>query len=183
MQIEKIARRYAKALLLLVTDDETLKKIEINLNDMALLFKESNPDFLELVLNPVFVNKERREVVRKVSDLLKFEPATLQFLELLVDKERLEILPFIAVVFSLELDTKLLRARTTITSARKLAKEEVKNIVTALQNRLGQKIEAKTEVDPKVLGGVRAKIGGFVFDRTVEAQLDSLKQSLISSAI
>jgi len=182
MQLEKIARRYARAIMLMTNNDDTLKKIEIDLSNLALLFKRSNSDFLELILNPVFFNDERKKVMSVLADQFDFQRETRQFVDLLIDKNRLCCLPFIDVVFSSELDMKLFRARTTLVSASQLAEQEIKNIVQALQNRLGKNVEAKTQVDKKVLGGVRAKIGGFVFDGTLETQLNMLKQSLISSS-
>ena len=178
MQENKIARRYARALIDTIENTETMLKVEGDFTKLALLFKSNNKDFIEVMKNPIFLDEERQKVMRSLSAKLDFNKLTIRFIDLLITKKRLNCLPFIETAFAALLDERLPRSRASIISARKLLDNELASIVTALQNRIGKNIVAETEVDPAVLGGVKAKIGGFVFDRTLATQLAVLEQTL-----
>lgn len=178
MQEDKIARRYARALIDTIEDTETMLKVEGDLTKLSSLFNGGNKDFIELMKNPIFLDEERQKVMHSLSSKLGFDKLTVRFIDLLIAKKRLNCLPFIDTAYAALLDDKLPRSRASIISARKLLDIELASIVMALQNRIGKNIVAETEVDPAVLGGVKAKIGGFVFDRTLATQLAVLEQTL-----
>ena len=65
--------------------------------------------------------------------------------------------------------------RATIHTAKALSASALADIVRGLEKRTGKKIVADVAVDPSVIAGVRAQIGGTVFDATVRARLDRLR--------
>lgn len=63
-----------------------------------------------------------------------------------------------------------------VRTAAELDASQVARLETALSSAIGRKVEAAVIVDPKVVGGVVAKIGDMVFDGSVRARLDELKE-------
>ena len=61
-------------------------------------------------------------------------------------------------------------------SARELTSAALSSIVAGLEKRTGKTVVAEVAVDPSVIAGVQARIGGLVFDATVRSQLDRLKE-------
>lgn len=61
-----------------------------------------------------------------------------------------------------------------IVSARELTQNQVKEIST----HFGEKVEAATRVDEKLIGGVMIKTENTILDGSVRGQLEKLKQQL-----
>lgn len=180
MQEGTVGRRYARALVLALegASPETLAKIEDELSSLAKLLdrRSGNADFRQAMLNPSFAAEQRRKVLDAIADQNKFEAITKTFLALLVEKDRVPQLPSIAWAFRDEVDIKVGRVRATILTAKELSSSALADIVRGLEKRTGKKVVPEVEVDPSVIAGVRAKIGGVVFDATVKSQLDRLRQ-------
>ncbi len=183
MQEEKIGSRYARALVLLVDDNAVLLKIESDLAVFAKLFSADDVDFLRLILNPVFHKEERKSVVLKISQKESWQAITLNLINLLIDKNRMPFVPVISSELSREIDDRLGRVRANIATMEELKEQDLQKIVGALQTRIGKNVVAKTKLEQRILGGVRAQIGGLVFEHTFETKLNSLEKALLSSSL
>ena len=95
-----------------------------------------------------------------------------------MQKERVPELPVIAAAFRDEVDQRSGRVRATILTAKELSAPALAEIVRGLEKRSGKKVVPEVQVDPTVIAGVQARIGGLVFDATVRSQLERLKQEL-----
>lgn len=179
MQEGTVGRRYARALLssLEKEGEDKLQKIEGELSTLAAFLdrREGHADFRQAMLNPIFNVEQRKTVLKAIAEAHKLEQATTRFLTLLVDKDRIPQLPAIAAAFRDEVDQRVGRVRATIMTAKPLSASALADIVRGLEKRTGKKVVPDVAVDPSVIAGVRAKIGGTVFDATVRARLDRLR--------
>ena len=173
-----MARRYARALILGVRDDAELSVLESDLAKLVALLNQPESLLLTLFENPSFHAAERKAVMAKVYEKLSFSATTCQVLDLLIEKDRITDLPAIKRAFDKEIDTRLSRVRVTLTTALGLKEKEVASITAALAVRLGKSVLPELKVDPTVIGGVKAQVGGLVMDGTLEAQLAFLKKSM-----
>lgn len=182
MQEGTVGRRYARALILALEGaaPEKLAKIEEELSAVAALLdrRGGSPEFRQAMLNPSFSAEQRKAVLKGIADGNKFDETALKFLLLLVDKDRVRELAVVARAFRDEVDRKLGRVRATILTAKALSAQDIQEIVRGLEKRTGKKVLPDVEVDPSVIAGVQARIGGTVFDATVRAQLDRLRAEL-----
>jgi F-type H+-transporting ATPase subunit delta len=184
---ETIGRRYARALLLALSDgegDADLLRVDRELTGLAALMStgpDGSPDFRQVVLNPSFPPAERERVLADIAEAFSFHAVTRSFIGLLTEKGRLPFLPVIATAFQRAVDGRLKRVRATITSARVLETKSLAEVVKALESRTGMTVVPETVVDPSVISGVSARIGGTVYDRTLRAQLNRLSSSLLAS--
>lgn len=183
MQEEKIARRYARALMLAVNEEAVLLKVESDFAGFSKLFGVNDYDFLQLMFNPVFYKEERKSVLSQIGKQCSWQLETLNLGNLLIDKDRMRFVPTIYTELSREIDEKLGRVRANIVTAEALKEQDLQKIVSALQTQLGKTVMAKTKIEKLILGGVRAQVGGLVFDNTLEAQINSLEKSLLSSSL
>lgn len=185
MQQGPIGRRYAKALLLALQSatagaaheiNAKLQQVEEQLTALAALLdkRTGNADFRQAMLNPSFSTPQRRAVLDQIAKAHTFDAATSTFLQLLAEKGRLPQLPAIAASFRAEVDQTIGRVRATIVTAKALDAAALNDIVRGLQKRTGKTVIPEVEIDPSVIAGVQAKIGGLVFDATVRAQLSRL---------
>src|SRR5690349_19598322 len=65
------------------------------------------------------------------------------------------------------------------TTAIPLAAERIEQLKQRLAQATGQKIAMTTSVDPSLIGGMVARIGGTVYDGTVATQLAKMREKLL----
>jgi len=174
-----VARRYARALLE-ASAPGALVGIADQLGAVAGLMA-SNPDLADVIRNPAYSRAQRHGVVEGMIQLLKAEsPVLSNFLRLLVDRHRLEILPDVARLFRDMADEKAGRVRGTVVSAVPLDPESIRQLASTLSQLVQKQVVLDTRVDREVLGGVSTQVGSVVFDGTLRTQLDDLKRALQS---
>ena len=66
-----------------------------------------------------------------------------------------------------------------ITAAVDLDDVQQQEIATSLEKQTGKQVAVSVQVDPRLIGGVRAEIGGRLFDGSVKTQLKRIEESLM----
>ena len=61
-----------------------------------------------------------------------------------------------------------------------VAKEILKQIITAIEKRYQIKLHAKNEVEPDLIGGFKVVFGDKVLDRSVKRELEELYRKMVS---
>jgi F-type H+-transporting ATPase subunit delta len=105
-------------------------------------------------------------------------PAVRNFVFLLVDHRRTEMLREIQQAFQTELNARLGIAGAEVISARELSAAEKKQLTAALERRTGKKIEASFRMDESLVGGAVVRVGSTVYDGSVREQLTRLREQL-----
>lgn len=165
-----------------VDDDSALMLIEKEMTSLSALMS-GDSDFRTLLVNPAFRKEEQAQVVAEISKALSLNVLTSNLLQLLIENGRIALLPLIAKAFSTEMDARLLRVRARVTSASPLNAEELSQVVDSLRLRAGKNVVAEVEVDERVGMGLKAQIGGLVFDATLSTMLERFKRQLIDTPI
>lgn len=100
------------------------------------------------------------------------------FLRLLVENRRLDLMPQIAARFEM-LKTEAENALdATLTTATPVSDEHQSQIVDSLKKRFGRQIRLTVAQDPALIGGARLQVGDRVIDGTVRTGLDKLATAL-----
>jgi F-type H+-transporting ATPase subunit delta len=161
-----IAARYAKALMMVS------QEFEEALGALAKAYEISEVRaFFE---NPSFLISERLDFIKNLG---LAEPLN-RCLELMIHGGRMDILPALSKAYTKELDKKRGRVRAQITTSKPLDAAEMEVLAKALGSKLGVTVTPEALVEPRVGAGVRAQIGGLVFDNTLETQFSSLRRDL-----
>jgi F-type H+-transporting ATPase subunit delta len=105
------------------------------------------------------------------------EPAR-NFIRLLVESERVTLLPQIAAMFETLKDDAESTAKATIESAFALTDAQLAQMQQALEKRFGRKIETTVSVNPDLIGGARVTVGDAVLDGSVQAKLAAMHAQL-----
>jgi F-type H+-transporting ATPase subunit delta len=174
-----VARRYARALLE-ASSPGAVVGIADQLSALAGLLV-SNPALADVIVNPAYSRAQRHGVVDGLIQLLKVESTVLRnFLRLLVDRNRLAMLPDVARLFRDMADEKAGRVRGTVVSAIPLDPQSIRQLESTLSQVLQKQVVLETRVDREILGGVSTQVGSVLFDGTLRSQLDDLKRALQS---
>ncbi len=174
-----VARRYARALLE-ASPPGAVVAIADQLNALSGL-AASNPALADIFRNPAYSRAQRHGVIEGLIQLLRPQSPTLpNFLRLLVDRNRLGMLPDVARLFRDMADEKAGRIRGTVVSAVALDPQSIRELEQTLSRLVQKQVILDTRVDRAVLGGVSTQVGSVVYDGTLRTQLDDLKRALQS---
>jgi len=172
-----IARRYAKALVQLGAEDGTVERFNGELAAFNAVLA-ANPELGLLFANPAYGIEAKGEILREIFSKLAISGTVANFLQLLLDKNRLGFLPQIAASYGDFADELSGVIRPTLTSGMPLDDSQVAAIKDALARATGKKVVLTVEVDPLLIGGVVTKIGGTVYDGSVKTQLSRIEDIL-----
>ncbi len=178
MAQESVARRYAAALMNQALASGSLDTVSSELNGVAQTLTGS-PLLAAYLANPLVVRERKKAVIGQVFEK-EVGKATMGFLNLLVDKRRIDAFSEVKT----ELD-RLVRAHKNValasaTSAVPLTAAQLKDLEKALEARTGKDIELTTSVDPSLMGGILVRIGDTVLDGTVKGKLERLREQLLT---
>ena len=172
-----IARRYAKALLLIGKEDGQIDTYRDELGAFANLI-EQEKSLQQVLVNPLYDVEGRKKVLTEVMGKLDLSRAMTTFLFFLFDKGRIGFLDNINDFFQKFADELKGVARANLVSATELSSETIENIQSALSKRTGKDIILEVEQDPELIGGIVTRIGDLVLDGSVRTQLLNMRESL-----
>ena len=93
---------------------------------------------------------------------------------------RIGLIADTAVVFSKLVDERLNQTQARVASAAALSAEQQAKVTASIEAYTGKKIHAVFSVNPKLLGGVRAEVGGVVIDGTIRSQIRRLREAILA---
>ena len=172
-----IARRYAKALLLIGKEDGKTDTYREELGAFANLI-EQEKGLQQVLVNPLYETEARKKVLTSVMDNLNLSAGMTTFLLFLFDKGRIGFLANINDFFQKFADELKGVARASLVSATELSTEAIEKIRLALSSRTGKDIILEVEQDPELIGGIVTRIGDLVLDGSVRTQLLNMRESL-----
>ena len=172
-----LARRYAKALFAVGLENENYEAYNEALQGVAGLYI-SHPEVGDALTNPLYPLDVREKVMVGLVNSIGVDKIMGNFLNLLVQKKRAEILPEIAEAFQVLVDIEKNVSHGTVISAVALSDELQASVQAALEKLTGKKVELSTSVDPSLIGGIIAKVGDLVLDGSIRKQLAGLKDSI-----
>ena len=139
-----------------LAEDDTLvaflESPKIQFDDKAKLLSEQLKDVNSLVLNLVYL-LAARGILRSLGDIAN------DYQQLLNSYRGIET----AEVFT----------------ATDLEEKDKQRLAEHLSAIVGKKVTLKTEVEPRLIGGVIAKIGGKLLDGSTRSKLDALRKELV----
>jgi len=174
---EVIGRRYAKALIALGQEQGAWQEVGKNLSDFIAVF-EGNEILRKVLCDPIHDRKKRKTILQGVVRKMELGKICSNFLQLLVDKERIRYLTAIFAAYERLEDALAGRLRARLVTAQRIEEEEVAAIRKALEQRFQKEIILDWSEDSEILGGVICKVDGMVFDGSVRTQLETLKESM-----
>ena len=177
MVVGSLARRYARAIMELAIAANLVDKIGADLRGLAAAYKTA-PELGEVLGNASFKKTQRRAIVDALLTRLGAQPLTKTFLNLLLDKERLAVVPDIAREIDAMIEQRAGRVQAVVTSATALTPAQLTQLTATLERLSGKKVVIAKKEDPNLLGGVVAKVGDVVYDGSLRTQLRILRDQL-----
>jgi F-type H+-transporting ATPase subunit delta len=176
-----VARRYAKALFPLAAEGHQADAVTEELGRVERLL-QGDATLREAIARPWVKASDQRALVLAVADSLRLSPLTRSFLTLLAQRRRLPLLGAVLAAYRQLTDEAAGRLRARVRSAAPLSNAERTAVRERLGRRLGKAVLLETEVDPALLGGFVAEVGGLVLDASLKGQLVALRERITKGA-
>lgn len=175
------AIRYARALFDVVLGEKAdLVLVESQLTEFSDLI-ESHETLKKVLLNPAVPAPKKRDAVAQLVERAQVAPVLGKLLVLLAERDRLVVLPELLRAFRTRLLDHRKVVRADITSAEPLAPERVQAIERSLEKVTSGSVSMTSTVNPAIIGGLIAHVGGTVYDASVAMQLVKMKKRLAES--
>jgi F-type H+-transporting ATPase subunit delta len=175
--ISNISKRYARAFFEIATGEKQIERYYDEINQVASIISQHKAlsDFLA---NPVFEQGSKKGVVKSIIAKLQLSPMTISFLNLLVDKKRIDILHDIVTCYRQLMDDVLKKVGVNIKTAFPLSSTMQDYIISNLEKLTGRKVEVFIENDPSLLGGIVLGVGDTLYDGSIKNQLNNMRNLL-----
>lgn len=174
-----VSSRYAAALVDVALEQKNADRVKSDLATFSEAFAHSS-DLRTTLESPAVSREAKLQVIQKLSAVMNLAPAVRNFLCVLVDHRRTELLFEIQQLFRVELNARQNIAEAVVTSAQALSADERKKLVEMLETQTKKKIEAQFHEDEALVGGTLVRVGSTVYDSSVRAQLDRMREQLES---
>lgn len=104
--------------------------------------------------------------------------AAQNFLRAVLENGRLAALPEISAQFHALVNAQSGVSDAVVESAFPIEPAQLAEVVATLERRFARKLNARVEVNPELIGGIRVVVGDEVLDTSVKARLDHMKMAL-----
>src|SRR3712207_3164946 len=172
---------YAEALFEAARERDELEGTLDDLRDFAAALEESEELKLFFYGGQV-PEREKRRAIDALTQGMTF--STRNFLKVLADNGREEILEEVLLRYEDLVKEHLGRVEVEVTTAVELSEEERNWIMERLGRLLeGREVILDTSVDPDILGGAVFRFGGRMVDSSVRGQLLSLRDEMLERSV
>ncbi len=177
--MSKLAQRYAQALLMAIEKHtpQELEQTHIALTNFSEAW-QSNEEFRELMQNPLVPMLTRRELLDQALTKLDFPSSLTRFLNIVFERNRIHLLPEMAVCFSALVDRRHQVVDVKITSAFDLSAVERQKITQSVQKKITGTPRYQYCLDFSLIGGLIVEYEGKLLDGSIRSRLKQLEKEL-----
>ena len=172
---------YAEALFEAAREREELEEVLGDLQEFVEALHESEELRLFFYGGQIPEREKRRAIDALTEDM---SLSTRNFLKILSDNGREEILEEVLVRYEELVKEHLGKVEVEVTTAVELSEEELERV----RERLGKMLEGRevilhTGVDPNILGGAVFRFGGRMVDSSVRGRLQGLREEMLERSV
>jgi F-type H+-transporting ATPase subunit delta len=135
----------------------------------------------EVLMNPSISNEQKLNVLDAIAERIGMFPQVRNFIAVIMRHQRLDELDEILTEYHAVADEQSNMAEAEITSARPLNGDDRIELEAQVAKLAGGRIRATYYQDASLLGGAVVKLGSTVYDGSIRAQLQQLKQKLVNA--
>tara|TARA_B100000749_G_scaffold122825_1_gene93896 strand:+ start:139736 stop:140281 length:546 start_codon:yes stop_codon:yes gene_type:complete len=176
MRYSEVSARYAKSIYDLAQESGSRQQVFEELQALRSAFHKDAT--IKDYIYSDFVTADLKEKALNASLDSKTTDLVKNFVLLLARRGRLQLIDEIIDAFQATSDEAHGVTRGTVKAASALSEDQQRAIEEKIADVTGKKVILNYELDPSVIGGLIAEVGGYVFDDTVITHLRRLKDDL-----
>ena len=170
-------RRYAQAIFELALEKKELERWQSDLQKISGVVADE--EFLAALESPKISFKKKSELLSK--RLTDLNPLAMNLVYLLVARSGIGMIGDIAAEYQRLLDSYRGVEQAEVITAVPLDENDMKKLTENLSAVVGKEVVVKAEVDPEILGGIIARMGGKLLDGSTRSKLAALKRELVGT--
>ena len=174
---DQVVQRYVRALHSLSLEQNKEDKIKKDLSLINTLI-EKNKEFKKIIFSPLVTPKKHQEILKIISNTLKMDQITENFLFLLAFNKRLilldKIIGFYNEISSESKDT----VKIDLILPNKISKKDISDIKNKLKSDVKKKTKINFIEDKNIISGFIVKLGSTMIDFSIKSKLDKIINSL-----
>jgi ATP synthase F1 delta subunit len=177
--MQDAARVYAEALFDVGREKGKLDRLQEQLGQFAAAV-EGDRELQVFFFSPYFSSAEKVDGAKRA--ISGAEPEFLNFLELLIEKQRMPEIFRIRHEFDELWKHENRRLDVIVTSAVELDPAVVAKIGEEIERQTGDKVDLASRIDDEILGGIVLQVGNMVLDASIRSRLEKLRKSVATAA-
>jgi F-type H+-transporting ATPase subunit delta len=172
---------YAGALFEAARERGELEEVLSDLGEFVLALRQSEELRLFYYGGQV-PERQKRRAIDGLTEGMKI--STTNFLKVLVDSGREEILEEVLGRYEQLVKEHLGRIEVGVTTAVELSQEQLDRLKERLEGTLeGREVILETDVDPSLVGGAIFRFGGRMMDGSIRGRLESLREGMLERSV
>jgi F-type H+-transporting ATPase subunit delta len=172
----RLSRRYTRALFQLAREAGEEEIIGSEIERFFSVY--SGSDLQKVLINPAFAIGTRKKILTQVMQSQQLSSLTVKFLSLLLERDRLLELAGIVSCYRRLLNEAKGRVEAKVVSPNALDAALVEQLRERLRGLSGKDVVLQQETDPSLLGGLLVELEGKIYDGSIRAQLEKMKQRI-----
>jgi len=170
--------RYARALFDVAQKEADIEQVGRELADFAQLIA-AHEALPKIFSNPAIPAPRKRALVEQLlARAGAMTPVVTKLLLMLAERDRMAILPDVAIAYRNRLMDHAKVVRAEIVTAVGLPADRVAALQQGLAQATGRQVHLESRIDPSIIGGDIARVGSTVYDGSVTRQLEKMKEAL-----
>jgi F-type H+-transporting ATPase subunit delta len=172
-----LAGRYATALYELADEAKQLDAVASDLARIRGMIDESD-ELRRVISSPLISREQQAKSIDAIVAQAGIGELTRRFVRIVASNRRLFALRSIIEVFNRMLAERRGELTAEVTSAKPLSPQQAEAVNAALRGAVGRKVSMDLKVDPKLLGGLRVKVGSRLVDASLASKLQRLQLAM-----
>lgn len=169
--------QYANALADIALEQGAPEPAAKQLDGFGAAYEES-AELRTFLASPAVNMEAKHEVLEKIAKRLGASKIIRNFLFVIADHRRTQLIPEIIAAFQQVLRQRQGVAEAEISSAVELSAAQKKELAATLARLTGKTIEPKYSLDPALLGGAVVRIGDTIYDGSLRSRLNEMRARL-----
>jgi F-type H+-transporting ATPase subunit delta len=175
--LKSASLQYANALADIALAQGAAEPALKQLDDFAAAYAESS-ELRNFFATPAVDNQAKHAVIEKLVARLGASKIIRNFLFVVVDHGRTQILPEIVVAFHEVVRQRQGIAEAEVSTAIELNAVQKAEFAFTLERLTGKRVETKYSLDKSLLGGAVVRIGDAIYDGSLRHQLNAMRARL-----
>ena len=172
-----LARKYAQSLAEVALEAGLHDKVRADLDGFGVVFA-GHDELRSALMNPAVPAAARQKIADSVASVLELSPLVVNLLRLLIQNNRLGLLPEIPAAYRRELDERQGIVSGTVLFAAPLSPARKAQIEQQLAAATGRTVRLEYREDPDMIGGAKIQIGSVIYDASVKTQLEEMRRQI-----
>ena len=169
----RAAKRYAKALIELAAERDTLQEVDSDMRHISASIDE-NPELRNLLQNPIINGEVKQDALQGFYGDLS--PLALDTIRVLVENKRIELLQNVADQYIILYEQLKQEDVAEVTTAITLDQALEKKLLQKLKKITGNTVTLNNTIDESILGGFILRIGDIQYNASIASKLENLRR-------